>query len=221
MINKLVELIKTLYNLLKLNRDLNTEIMKKASSQREPEKLSDTSQRTTVYKNQTRYIRYQVWRIIQSIKAGNIKKALNILTMLIKRSRSYKDLFIRKNRKSEWRSKLTKCNKMINAILSKLETAALVIIVFILANARQIESPILEAESTNYLWYMAGIIVVGIVLSVCIGKKYYSIEETPLISVTGPFTQQQYESLQETLANQALIDNLAISPIGDLWILPF
>jgi hypothetical protein len=61
--NKVVELIKTLYNLLKLNRDFNTEIMKKASlrSQREPEKLSDTSQRTTtVYKNQTRYIRYQV-----------------------------------------------------------------------------------------------------------------------------------------------------------------
>jgi hypothetical protein len=105
---------------------------------------------------------------------------------------------------------------MINSILSKLETAALVIIVFFLANARQIESPIIEAESTNYLWYMAGIIVVGIVLSVCIGKKYYSIEETPLISVTGPFTQHQYESLQETLANQALIDNLAISPIGDL-----
>lgn len=58
--NKVVELIKTLYNLLKLNRDLNTEIMKKASSQREPEKLSDSSQRTTIYKNQTRYIRYQV-----------------------------------------------------------------------------------------------------------------------------------------------------------------
>lgn len=106
---------------------------------------------------------------------------------------------------------------MINSILSKLEIAALVVIVFILANARQIESPILEAESTNYLWYMAGITVVGIVLSVYIGTKYYySIEETPLISVTGPFTQHQYESLQETLANQALIDNLAISPIGDL-----
>ena len=58
--NKLVEQIKTLYNLLKLNRDLNTEIIKKASSLRDTEKLSDASQRTTIYKNQTRYIKYQV-----------------------------------------------------------------------------------------------------------------------------------------------------------------
>ena len=117
---------------------------------------------------------------------------------------------------------LTQCIKVIDLILSKLETAILIAIVFTLANAREVTSPIMEVESTNYTWYLVGIITVGVILTACIGTKYYySIEETPLISVTGPLTQRQYEVLQETLANQALIDNLAISPIGDLWILPF
>jgi hypothetical protein len=59
-INKTVELIKTLFNLLKLSSDLKTESFKKASCQRGSDKLSGLPQRTTAYKNQTRYIKYQI-----------------------------------------------------------------------------------------------------------------------------------------------------------------
>ena len=228
--NNIIELIKTLYNLLKLNRDVNTEIMNKALSQRESEKLSDLSQRTINYKSQTRYVRYQVQRIIRSIKTGNIKKALTILLLLIKHSQSYSDILVQKVKKSVWNSIKKKYVEVIDSILSKLETVALIVIVFIIANVRKtippiLETipPILETESTNYSWYLTGIIILGVVvITVCISQKYYNpIKETSLDSINGPLTQLQYENIQQELANQALIDNLAISPIGDLWIMPF
>ena len=40
-------------------------------------------------------------------------------------------------------------------------------------------------------------------------------------SVQGPMTLAEYDALQRALENQALLDNLAISPIGDLWISPW
>jgi len=65
---------------------------------------------------------------------------------------------------------------------------------------------------------LAGIIIFCVVvITVCLSQKYYNpIKENSLESINGPLSQLQYESIQQELANQALIDNLAISPIGDL-----
>jgi hypothetical protein len=142
--------------------------------------------------------------------------------MLINHSRSYKDLTVRINNRKRWISICKKCISVLNSLLSKLETAALIVIVFTLANARELNPPIIEAERINYSWCLISLAIVGLVTTVWLGTRYLNLEEeTPLINITGPLTQDQYESLQETLTNQALIDNLAISPIGDLWILPF
>jgi len=43
---------------------------------------------------------------------------------------------------------------------------------------------------------------------------------TPSLIITGPMSIHEIESIQRTLEDQALLDNLAISPIGDLWISP-
>jgi hypothetical protein len=39
--------------------------------------------------------------------------------------------------------------------------------------------------------------------------------------VYGPMTQQQMDIVKWEMSNQALLDNLTISPIGDLWIFPW
>jgi hypothetical protein len=43
----------------------------------------------------------------------------------------------------------------------------------------------------------------------------------PTIIVEGPLSLDEYEVLQRHLENQALLDNLSISPIGDLWVSPW
>jgi len=40
------------------------------------------------------------------------------------------------------------------------------------------------------------------------------------VLVTGPLSASSLSLVQIRLENQALMDNLAISPIGDLWISP-
>lgn len=40
------------------------------------------------------------------------------------------------------------------------------------------------------------------------------------LGVQGPMTLSEYNIVQTMLESQALLDNLAISPIGDLWITP-
>jgi hypothetical protein len=44
--------------------------------------------------------------------------------------------------------------------------------------------------------------------------------QTSSLGVSGPLTLSEYEVLQRTLENKALLDNLSISPIGDLWVSP-
>jgi len=41
--------------------------------------------------------------------------------------------------------------------------------------------------------------------------------EVPVTEITGPLSIDQLGFLQIQLENRALLDNLAISPIGDLW----
>lgn len=45
--------------------------------------------------------------------------------------------------------------------------------------------------------------------------------QTSSLGVSGPLTLSEYEVLQRTLENKALLDNLSISPIGDLWVSPW
>jgi hypothetical protein len=41
------------------------------------------------------------------------------------------------------------------------------------------------------------------------------------LGISGPLTLDEYQVLQRALETQALLDNLSISPIGDLWISPW
>jgi len=45
--------------------------------------------------------------------------------------------------------------------------------------------------------------------------------QTSSLGISGPLTLSEYEVLQRTLENKALLDNLSISPIGDLWVSPW
>jgi hypothetical protein len=41
-----------------------------------------------------------------------------------------------------------------------------------------------------------------------------------LSEIHGPLSLQDYRALQRDLVVDALLENLAISPIGDLWVTP-
>jgi len=41
------------------------------------------------------------------------------------------------------------------------------------------------------------------------------------LGISGPLTLEEYQVLQRALETQALLDNLSVSPIGDLWISPW
>jgi hypothetical protein len=72
------------------------------------------------------------------------------------------------------------------------------------------------------------LIAVGIYSLYNYGSLWPMIEGVPEIIVTesnlgiqGPMTLDEYTALQRAMENQALLDNLAISPIGDLWVSPW
>lgn len=52
----------------------------------------------------------------------------------------------------------------------------------------------------------------------------YSTTRKPdinILEISGPMTEEEYNLIQEAMSYQAWLDNLAISPIGALWRLPF
>jgi hypothetical protein len=57
--------------------------------------------------------------------------------------------------------------------------------------------------------------------SLTVPSSHTDVVTRRLSEIHGPLTLQDYRALQRDLVVDALLENLAISPIGDLWVSPW
>lgn len=171
-------------------------------------------------------------RIRKILITGQYIKALYIYFMLVKRSQSFNNLSLimipcSKELERIIDLQLIKERNPINIlvsfldnILGQLETIFICWIVLLYAGSSAKATygiPIPELELPNYDNLKLFITITIIVFSIlCFWNS-----KVPEIIVEGPMSQQEYSKLQDVLAYQAWLDNLALSPIGKLWELPF
>jgi len=180
-------------------------------------------------RKEKRYLTYMFNRIEKLISIGKPYNALYITFFLMNRSQSFRDytylskpivksmvqiMKIEKLRLDGW------IRKLINEILSKLELIIGAYICLLIGGANPtVEAisivEIVKIDENQILPFITCSIVIWTILLIL--RK----EEVSDLPISGPMTEVEYAWLQDALSYQAWLDNLAISPIGELWNLPF
>jgi len=180
-------------------------------------------------RREKRYLTYMFNRIEKLISIGKPYNALYITFFLMNRSQSFRDytylskpivksmvqiMKIEKLRLDGW------IRKLINEILSKLELIIGAYICLLIGGANPtVEAisivEIVKIDENQILPFITCSIIIWTILLIL--RK----EEVSDLPISGPMTEVEYAWLQDTLSCQAWLDNLAISPIGELWNLPF
>lgn len=182
------------------------------------------------YAKQIRYLNYCVRRMNHLLDRGEVEKCLKIYNFLNTSSVSMRNLStivvpVKMRLAHEWekekRSKFHTLNwakHHIERSLGFMELYFLCFIVLLLGGAdatAKLTIPIVEAEPSQ------GIAPFLTALVLCFTILVLLRQEPMDLPISGPMTESEYEWLQDTLAYQAWLDNLSLSPIGELWALPF
>jgi len=143
--------------------------------------------------------------------------------------RTKKDLDRRWTRLSEW-WKRTPVIVNVDRTLSMLETVTLGLIIGILITQNEVnvltESQALVPGQEDIIpqsgWlrltlWACGVLIAGGILWLILDV---TSSGRPDDLIQGPITIEEIEKLHRELSYQAWLDNLAISPIGDLWVSP-
>jgi len=182
------------------------------------------------YANQIKYLAYMESRIGGLLKKGETLKALYILIKLYKRSKSLALspwLFNRITQRTINRIKieellrLTIWKELLDKALGIFEFTVMLLIMLLIFGTRPevgefVLSDKIEVPEQGII-PMFITICIGIVMVLLLLRE----EEIPEIPVSGPMTEMEYAWLQDTLSYQAWLENLSISPIGQLWTPPF
>jgi hypothetical protein len=113
-------------------------------------------------------------------------------------------------------------NNIIDKLLSEVEKIFACFIILLIAGAEPLaETTSQVTNASENLGSQGLLLFITIAITVTTILMQFKNEELIESVITGPMTELEYEWLQETLAYNAWLDNLAISPIGELWRLPF
>lgn len=213
--------------LFKLNSDVNSP--SKRLNSKKFVKLTNVNHKHYDYAKQVRYMHYMGRRIDHLLDHQNWVKALWITEILILRSESMRN-FSFMHRSQLRRLKLIIAKErlirqrinIIDRILSEVEKMSACFIILLIAGAEPLaEATTQVTNASENLGSQGLLLFVTIVITVTTILMQFKNEELIESVITGPMTELEYEWLQETLAYNAWLDNLAISPIGELWRLPF
>lgn len=181
------------------------------------------------YAKQVRYMNYMGRRIDHFLDNQNWVKALWITETLILRSESMRNLsFMHRSQLRRLKLIIAKeglirrRNNIIDRFLSEVEKILACFIVLLIAGAEPLaEATTQVTNASENLGNQGLLLFITIVITMTTILMQFKNEELIQSVITGPMTESEYEWLQETLAYNAWLDNLAISPIGELWRLPF
>jgi hypothetical protein len=172
-------------------------------------------------------------RLSKVIKKGEYMKALYIYFRLVWTSQSFKNMsYLFQPVSKELEQYVEKLfyeeqrlwdilMKNLDDLLRQLEVmfGAWIILLYAGTQAKVHKSvPIEDLSSLNHdNGLLLFITIIIMIMTIIMTQRKEAIK----IVVEGPMSQQEYVNLQDVLAYQAWLDNLALSPIGKLWELPF
>jgi len=150
-------------------------------------------------------------RINYFIDQRQYNKAEWIMRTLEARSISYKNL----HKKGTWNA-----DRHVKKFLDQANIIIFSYAVLLIGGAgATAETTPLEVTTESTSQGIAPFITcVVLILTILIVMRQSEVKDLP---ISGPMTESEYEWLQDTLAYQAWLDNLSLSPIGELWKLPF
>jgi len=225
-LRKFIKITRKLRTLWKWHRDVNLEHLDNIFNINGSTSLVAYDHNSNNYVKQIRFNRYMVFRIDHLLKKRQYLKCIHIFCHLISRSQSFHNLSFM------YRSQVGRLNQIldeevywlgrenvINRLLGKMELIIGCYLVLLVCGAYpQLEITPTEEISTGASGLPLFItLTIGIITILLTFRK----DGIPDIPISGPMTEVEYAWLQDTLSYQAWLDNLAISPIGELWRLPF
>lgn len=156
--------------------------------------------------NQVRYFNYMIQRVNNLLSQGKVEKSIYIQKRLIERSFTFQSI-----------PKIS-IKLYLNEIMDQINIVIFAIFLLALGGAEIIAEatpPIIVEDSSNGPAPFVTLVIIIITILMVITKPEESLP------ILGPMTESEYDWLQDTLAYQAWLENLSLSPIGELWKLPF